>query len=245
MFKTLIIIPTFNESESIPILLSSILNLYGETVDVLVVDDDSPDGTSEIVNNISNNHSNIKIITKQEDKGFSKAYITGFQYALENEYEAVMQMDADGSHQPVYIKEMLNSLESGCDYVIGSRWVKGGGVINWPLKRKILSIGGNIYSRIMLRSKINDITGGFKAIKAELLQKMTTSTISTTGYSFQIELYLRARSLDAKICEVPIQFVERVHGASKMSMAIVKEAIKYVTVKGLTSFGRSKNHNKH
>lgn len=235
MPRILIIIPTFNESESIPILLDKIEKAREkQKIDILVVDDNSPDGTSNVVKNLQKKYSNLKLITKTEDKGFSKAYITGFKYALESKkYDIIFQMDADGSHQPVFIAAMVKKIEEGFDYVIGSRWVKGGSVVNWPLSRKILSIGGNIYARIMLRSTNKDITGGFKAIRFELLQKMRTATITTTGYSFQIELYLRAKALKAKICETPIEFIEREQGVSKMSKKIVLEAIRYVTVKGL------------
>lgn len=235
MTKILIVIPTFNESESIPILLSKIDKVnVNKNINILIVDDESPDGTSEIVEKLKNKYSNLNLITKTFDKGFSKAYITGFKYGLEqNIYDIIVQMDADGSHQPVFLESMIKKIEEGYEYVIGSRWVKGGSVVNWPFSRKILSIGGNIYARILLRSKNKDITGGFKAINVELLKKMKTETITTTGYSFQIEMYLRAKSLKAKICEVPIEFIEREKGVSKMSKKIVLEAIKYVTVRGL------------
>lgn len=233
MSKTLIIIPTFNESESLPILLEKIFTQPDIKVDVLIVDDDSPDGTSQIVKKLQKTHKNLHLITKKTDKGFSKAYITGFQYALEHNYDVICQMDADGSHQPEHLPEMFNKISEGCDYVIGSRWTKHGGVVNWPMKRKILSIGGNIYARIMLNSKVKDITGGFKAIRKETLEKLNVETISTAGYSFQIELYLRAEKTGARICETPIVFVEREHGVSKMSKAIVLEAIKYVTREGI------------
>ena len=234
MPKILIVIPTFNEAESLPILIEKIAKeTNNKETEILIVDDDSPDGTSHIVKKLQKTYPNLQLITKTEDKGFSKAYITGFQHALKGEYDIVFQMDADGSHQPVFIKNMVAKIEEGCDYVIGSRWVKGGSVVNWPLSRKILSIGGNIYARLMLKTKNKDITGGFKAIRFSLLEKMKTETITTTGYSFQIELFLRARSLKAKICETPIEFIEREQGASKMSRKIVLEAIRYVTLKGL------------
>jgi dolichol-phosphate mannosyltransferase len=235
--KTLIIIPTYNESESIEKIINLIFN-NTTNCDVLVVDDNSPDGTSSIVKKMQKTYRNLKLITKTEDKGFSKAYLTGFAYALEhkNKYETVMQMDADGSHQPKFINQLLKARGAGYTYVIGSRWTKGGGVVNWPLKRKILSKGGNIYSRLMLKSNVKDITGGFKAIDINLLELILNNPLQTQGYSFQIELYLRARSLNAYIKEVPIIFVEREQGYSKMSQAIVLEAIKYVTREGIKSF---------
>jgi dolichol-phosphate mannosyltransferase len=229
--KTIIIIPTFNESMNIEGLVKKI-NEQNIDLDILVVDDDSPDGTSDIVFEMQKVLPNLKLITKTEDKGFAKAYITGFNYAIDNGYDIVVQMDADGSHQPKFLKSMLNAVERN-DYVIGSRWIKGGSVVNWPLKRFILSRGGNMYARIMLNSNVKDITGGHKAISIELLKKMDVNSITSKGYSFQIELYLRARANGAKVVEVPIEFVEREQGVSKMSSDIVKEAMLFVTKKGL------------
>lgn len=239
MNKTLIIIPTYNECESIEKIIHGIFEQNVEC-DVLVVDDSSPDGTSQIVARMQGEYKNLKLITKTEDKGFSKAYLTGFEYALKNKelYSTVMQMDADGSHQPKFISELMHKRNHGCTYVIGSRWVKGGSVINWPMGRKVLSKCGNFYSQIMLRSKINDITGGFKAIDINLLKKILENPMTTQGYSFQIELYIRAEKMHAKICETPISFIEREQGHSKMSKEIVFEAIKYVTREGIKSLWR-------
>lgn len=227
---SLIIIPTFNEKESIVKILSGIIE-QNLNLDILVVDDDSPDGTPSIVSEFARNRKNIFLITKTTDKGFARAYITGFKYALDHGYKKVIQMDADGSHQPKYLKSLL-SQANVYDYVIGSRWVSGGQVENWPLQRKIISKAGNLYSRIMLKSKVKDITGGFKVIDASLLENMNVETIESKGYSFQIELFLRARKLNASIAEVPIVFVEREAGYSKMSSKIVIEAMLFVTKKG-------------
>ena len=239
MKKTLIIIPTFNESETIQTIIDSI---FKQTLncDVIVVDDDSPDQTSDIVKFLQKKYKNLHLITKIKDKGFSKAYLTGFEYALKHEkkYARVVQMDADGSHQPQFIPQLLQKIDEGCDYVIGSRWINGGKVVNWPLKRKILSKSGNWYARNMLKTNVRDVTGGFKAIKINLLRDMISHPLTTEGYSFQIELFLRARELQAKICEVPITFVEREQGYSKMSQKIVIEAVKYVTREGLTSVAK-------
>lgn len=236
--KYLIIMPTFNEVENIQIIIPEIFNNVEENVDVLVVDDNSPDGTSDIVANMQSIYSRLELMTKTKDKGFAKAYISGFNYAIDNAYDYVIQMDADGSHQPKFLKELIKA--SGEDkYVIGSRWVKGGSVVNWPVKRKILSLGGNLYAQVMLRSKLKDITGGFKVINVELLKDMDINSIGSKGYSFQIELMLRARKAGANICEVPIEFIEREHGVSKMSSSIVIEAMLYVTKTGIKSlFGK-------
>lgn len=231
--KYLIIMPTFNEAENVTLIIPEVFSKVSDNVDVLVVDDDSPDGTSKIVSGLKSLYPRLHLITKTVDKGFAKAYISGFNYAIDNNYDYVIQMDADGSHQPRFIRPLMNA-SLYHDYVIGSRWVKGGSVVNWPLKRKILSLGGNFYAQVMLRSKVKDITGGFKVINVNLLKKMDVDSIESKGYSFQIELMLRARKTGADFFEIPIEFVEREHGVSKMSSGIVIEAMKYVTVKGFT-----------
>lgn len=233
--RYLIIMPTFNEADNVQIIIPEIFSKVDSNVDVLIVDDNSPDGTSDIVANMQDVYPNLKLIVKTKDKGFAKAYISGFNYAIDNSYDYVIQMDADGSHQPKFLSKMISSSNKDT-YVIGSRWISGGSVVNWPLKRKVLSLGGNFYAQVMLRSKIKDITGGFKVIDVGLLKKMNVNSITNKGYSFQIELMLRARDAGAKIVEVPIEFIEREHGVSKMSTAIVLEAMKYVTVVGFRRF---------
>jgi dolichol-phosphate mannosyltransferase len=220
---TIIIIPTYNEKDSIIKILSGIL-AQKLNVDIVVVDDDSPDGTSDIVAHFIRNRSNIFLLTKTKDKGFARAYITGFSFALERGYKKVIQMDADGSHQPKYLESLLDCSDS-YSYVIGSRWTLGGEVENWPLKRKIISKAGNLYSRIMLNSKVQDITGGFKVIDADLLKQMNVHTITSKGYSFQIELKYRALRKGFSGVEVPILFEDRRVGESKMSTQIVLEAL--------------------
>lgn len=230
--KYLIVMPTFNEADNVQKIIPAIFDVVENNVDILIVDDNSPDGTSDIIANMQSIYSRLNLMTKTKDKGFAKAYISGFKYAIENAYDYVIQMDADGSHQPKFLKDLINASGEG-KYVIGSRWVKGGSVVNWPFNRKLLSLGGNFYSRIMLHSKVKDITGGFKIIPVSTLQKMGIDGIRVKGYSFQIELMLRARTTGASIVEVPIEFVEREYGVSKMSSSIVKEALIYVTQKGL------------
>ena len=236
----LIIMPTFNEADGISIMLNKLLETVSSTVDILVVDDSSPDGTSDVVANFVADYPNIKLMTKNEDKGFAKAYISGFKYALENGYKYVIQMDADGSHQPKFLPYMM-ALTGQYNYIIGSRWTTGGSVVNWPFRRLLLSKGGNLYFRIMLGARIKDATGGFKIISTELLKKMNVSTIESQGYSFQIELLLRALDAGADVTEYPIEFIERENGVSKMSKKIIVEAMKYVTLVGLKRVFKGKN----
>lgn len=228
--ETLIIIPTFNESKSIGKIIT-LINLQNINLDILVVDDNSPDGTSKIVETLQKEHKNLHLITKTKDTGFAKAYITGFEYAISKGYKKVIQMDADGSHQPKFLKDLIQASENA-DYVIGSRWTKGGSVVNWPFHRLLISRCGNLYSRIMLRTNIKDVTGGFKVIKIDTLKAINPSTMASRGYSFQIELFLKARLNGAKIVEVPIEFIEREEGVSKMSKEIVKEAMIFVSKRG-------------
>lgn len=229
--RYLIVMPTFNEKDNVKNVIPLIFNYVENNVDVLVVDDDSPDGTSHIVVELMKLYPRLFIINKTSDKGFARAYISGFEYAVRNNYDYVIQMDADGSHQPKFLPELIEASGEG-KYVIGSRWIKGGSVVNWPLRRKILSLGGNFYSRVMLRTSVKDITGGFKVIPVSMLKKMHIDEIELKGYSFQIELLIRAKNNNATIVEVPIEFVEREQGYSKMSSNIVKEALLYVTKKG-------------
>lgn len=232
--KTLIVMPTFNEAGNIEKMINSVLQVVPD-VHILVVDDDSPDGTSDIVAGVSEVYGNVHLLTKTRDKGFARAYISGFQWALDNGFDLVVQMDADGSHQPEFLPAMIAATEQ-FDYVVGSRWMRGGRVVNWPFSRLLLSKGGNWYARFMLHPKIKDVTGGFKTINASLLKRMNTSDMVSKGYSFQIELLLRALDAGARVGEVPIVFVERTVGVSKMSRRIILEAMWYVTVAGVKRF---------
>lgn len=232
--ETVVVMPTFNEAGNIEHMIESVLNVL-PNVHILVVDDDSPDGTSDIVSQLALTHVNVHLLNKKTDKGFARAYISGFKWALDNGFKRVIQMDADGSHQPEFLPEMIKkSLVS--EYVIGSRWVKGGKVVNWPLSRLVLSKGGNFYARLMLHPKVKDATAGFKIIDCSLLERMETESITSKGYSFQVELLLRALSLNATVDEVPIVFIEREVGVSKMSRKIILEAMWFVTVSGFKSF---------
>lgn len=232
--KTLIVMPTFNEAGNIENMIESVFKVI-PNIHILVVDDDSPDGTSDIVSEMMYHYRSLHLLTKVKDKGFAKAYISGFRWALDNGFERVIQMDADGSHQPVFLPSMIEASRDA-DYVIGSRWMRGGQVVNWPFSRLILSKGGNWYARFMLHPGVKDATGGFKLIKADLLKRMRTDEMVSKGYSFQIELLLRAVDAGAVKEEIPIVFVEREVGVSKMSRKIIIEAMMYVTKTGIKRF---------
>jgi dolichol-phosphate mannosyltransferase len=222
--KNIVILPTYNEKENIVKIISQIQNLKLD-LDILVVDDNSPDGTSDIVKNIPKTHNNkIFVLDRKEKNGLGKAYIAGFKWALKNNYGVIIQMDADLSHNPKYLVEMLKKIEN-FDLIIGSRYTKGGGTKGWGKIRKIISRGGGLYSKIILGSHINDLTGGFKCWKSSLLKKIQLDKVTSNGYSFQIEMNHLAEKSGAKILELPIIFTDRDNGKSKMSGKIVREAI--------------------
>ncbi len=228
--KRLVIVPTFNEVESIAALLRPLLEL---DVDVLVVDDGSSDGTIDAINEISN--SRISILQRSEKLGLGSAYRAGYAWALEKGYEEIIQMDADGSHQVSDLPAMFEAIESddAIELVIGSRWMKGGRVVNWSKRRELLSRVANKYTQALIKLGVKDSTAGFRIYKAELLKRMNLSTILSEGYCFQIEMTRRANDVGGVIKEVPITFIERAFGTSKMSLRIVIEAMLRVTYWGL------------
>lgn len=221
--KKLVIIPTYNERENISELLPVVRNL-DESPDVLVVDDNSPDGTAKVVERLAANDNQIHLLSRPGKAGLGKAYLAGFQWGLEQGYEVLVEMDADFSHRPEDLAVILKAIDDK-DFVIGSRWVTGGSTVNWGLGRKLISQGGSLYSRIILGYPIRDWTGGFNAWKAETLRKMNLGVVRSEGYSFQIELKYRALRAGCKGLEIPISFVDRRVGQSKMSSRIVLEAL--------------------
>jgi dolichol-phosphate mannosyltransferase len=223
--RALIIIPTYNERENIEKLLSLIFKQNKE-LHVLVVDDNSPDKTYEVVNRLQQQEYNGRLyLLKRSGKlGLGTAYVEGFKWALQREYDYVFEMDADFSHNPVYINDFLTNIK-GNDIVLGSRYIKGGGVKNWGIFRRIISYGGSLYSRIILGINYRDLTGGFKCFTRNALEKIGLDTIKSNGYSFQIELTYRAHLKKMKIKEIPIIFEDRTIGKSKMSKKIFLEAI--------------------
>jgi len=222
--------PTYNESESIRKIAGGLLEIVKD-VDLLIVDDNSPDGTGKIADEMAAANPRVHVLHRTEKNGLGPAYLAGFAWGFEHGYEYLVEMDADGSHRPQDLPKLIAAAPNS-DLVIGSRWVKGGKVVNWPFRRELLSRGGNLYAQFMLASRVRDMTAGFRIYKAELLNRMNLADLSARGYSFQVEMTRKAQQVGAKITEVPITFVEREHGVSKMSQSIVVEAMMLVTKLG-------------
>ena len=221
--RTLIISPTYNERKNIQSLIEQVFDL-DSTYHLLIIDDNSPDGTAKKVEELQKEHSNLHLKNRPGKAGLGTAYLYGFQWALDKGYDSIVQIDADLSHDPNDIPKLLANL-SNHELVIGSRYVEGVSVVNWPIRRLILSYGANYYSRFITGMPINDGTGGFKAWSASLLNKIKLNEVRSQGYSFQIEMNFRAWRLGASIKEEPIIFVDRTIGESKMSSTIMYEAI--------------------
>ena len=232
--RVLTIIPTYNEIESLPRTLDR-LRAVAPATDVLVVDDNSPDGTGAAADAIAAADSAVHVLHRQGKEGLGAAYIAGFRWGLDAGYDVLVEMDADGSHQPEELQRLLDALDRGADMVKGSRWIRGGKVVNWPLHRKLLSLGGSLYSRILLGVQVKDITGGFNAFRAETLKEIDLESVESVGYCFQVDLTWKTLKAGLDVREVPITFVEREFGDSKMSGGIVLESIILVTKWGLRS----------
>lgn len=237
MPRALVIIPTYNERESIDAIIARVLDA-DDRVDVLVVDDASPDGTGALADAIAAREPRVTVLHRAGKLGLGTAYLEGFRIALDRGYDAALEFDADGSHPAGRIPAMLDELDRGADLVIGSRWVPGGRTENWPLDRILLSRCASIYARTLLRSRIRDITAGFRCYRAEVVRAILDARISSNGYCFQIEAAWLAERLGMTVVEVPITFVERQEGASKMSRAIVVEAVWRVFAWGLGAWMR-------
>jgi dolichol-phosphate mannosyltransferase len=228
----LVIVPTWNEVSSIASVVERLFERAGDRVELLVVDDGSPDGTAEVVRSLSAGRPAIHLLVRAGKRGLGTAYQEGFAWALERTYEAVVEMDADGSHEPGDVVRLLDAL-AGADLVIGSRYVAGGRIADWGLLRRALSRAGNTYARLWLGLAIRDSTSGFRAYRSSLLAHLDPATVRSEGYAFQIEMALRAAAGGARVVEIPITFTERTAGRSKMSRAIVLEALARVSWWGL------------
>jgi dolichol-phosphate mannosyltransferase len=221
--KSLIITPTFNELENIRKLIPDLLGRY-ENIDILIVDDNSPDGTGIFVEELSQKNERIKLIKREKKLGLGTAYIAGFKYALQHDYDYIFEMDADFSHDPNEIKNFLLATKK-YDLVLGSRYVRGVNVINWPMRRLLLSYFANKYTRFITGMPVQDATGGFKCFSKKVLESINLNKVKSNGYAFQIEMTFKAWKKGFNVGEIPIIFVDRVKGTSKMSKKIVREAI--------------------
>ena len=227
-----VIIPTYNEQENLERIVTAVRAAVPDA-DLLIVDDNSPDGTGDLADKLALADEHMQVLHRTEKAGLGAAYLAGFGWALDRGYGALVEMDADGSHDPAELPALLAALATA-DLVVGSRWVKGGVVRNWPRSREILSRGGNAYARLALRLSVHDATGGYRAYRADALRDLGLHNVKSQGYCFQIELTARAAQAGKVIAEVPITFTERTQGSSKMSKAIVAEALLRVTQWGVT-----------
>ena len=236
----LVVVPTYNEIESLGAILDRIRAAV-PAADILVVDDGSPDGTGRLADGRAAADPAISVLHRAEEDGLGRAYLAGFAIAASRGYAFVVEIDADGSHDPAELPVMIQLARGGADLVLGSRWVPGGSVRNWPRLRQAISRGGNAYSRIALRSGIHDITSGFRVFRTSALGWIDSATVSSQGYCFQVEMAWRVEQSGLTVVEHPITFVERANGTSKMHAGIVGEALVRVTQWGLAArFGRSR-----
>jgi dolichol-phosphate mannosyltransferase len=234
--SVLVVIPTYNERENLAPLLAR-LHAAVPDAHVLVVDDASPDGTGELADDLAAADPRVHVLHRPGKAGIGAAYTAGFEWALRRDYGVIVEMDADGSHAPEELPRLLDALRGrqrgGADLVLGSRYVPGGRVVNWPWYREWLSRGGNLYCRLALGARISDITGGYRAYRSRVLEKLPLDEVASQGYCFQVDLAWRAAQAGFRVTEVPITFTERVAGQSKMSGGIVREALWRVTLWGL------------
>lgn len=244
--RTLVIIPTYNERENIGPIVARVRSAVPDA-EVLVVDDSSPDGTGELAEELAASDANVHVLHRAGKEGLGAAYRDGMRWALDAGYDRIVEMDADGSHRPEQLPSLLAALRggaadaspgAGADLVLGSRWVPGGGVVNWPARRRLLSRGGSAYSRLALGIPARDVTGGYRAFTADALRRIHFADVESQGYCFQIDMLRRAYAAGLTVAEVPITFVERERGASKMTGGIVAEAMLRVTGWGITGLPR-------
>lgn len=228
--KILVVMPTYNERENVANMVPAVLSALPDA-HILIVDDSSPDGTAEVVKEMQKENPQLHLLLRKKKEGLGRAYVAGFQWGIVNGFDGLIEMDADFSHRPQDLTKIVEGLRRpDVDFVVGSRYVNGGGVTAWSLGRKAISRGGSLYARLILGFPINDWTGGFNAYKKNVLQKIGMENIRSNGYSFQIELKYRSLKAGFRGQEVPIQFAERAAGKSKMSAKIVLEALLKVWV---------------
>ncbi len=229
--RCLVVVPTYNEAENIELVLDRV-RASAPTLDVLVVDDGSPDGTGELADKVATHDDSVQVLHREAKAGLGAAYLAGFAWGLARGYDVLIEMDADGSHLPEQLPRLLEALPEA-DLVLGARWVPGGRVVNWPRRRMLLSRGGNLYARLALGLPLHDATGGFRAFRRTVLEKVGLDQVTSQGYCFQVDLARRTYQAGFRVVEVPITFVEREYGESKMSGDIVREALVNVTRWGI------------
>lgn len=228
--RVLVVVPTYNEADNVRIIVER-TRIAVPAVHILVADDNSPDGTGRIADQLAAGDDRVHVLHRPGKQGLGAAYVAGFRWGHDHDFDAVVEMDADGSHAPEELPRLLDALREA-DVVLGSRYVPGGKVVNWPRRRELLSRGGNLYSRVALGVDLRDITGGYRAYRMPVIDKIDTETIASQGYCFQIDLAWRAYRSGFRIAEVPITFAERERGHSKMDSTIVREALLRVGVWG-------------
>jgi len=229
--RVVMVIPTYNEALNLGPLLERLRRLQPD-VDVLVVDDGSPDGTGELADAVAAEDPRVTVLHRSVKEGLGAAYLHGFEVALERGYDVIGEMDADGSHQPEQLQSLLDAL-ADADLVIGSRWVPGGSIVNWPRRRELLSRGGNFYTRHLLGVRVRDATAGYRLFRRTTLERIDLDQVESAGYVFQADLALRTLKAGLRVVEVPIEFVERERGESKMSPDVAIESLKRITRWGL------------
>ena len=229
--RMIMVVPTYNEAENLVWIVERLLRAVPET-DVLVVDDGSPDGTGELADALAAREGRVRVVHRSEKAGLGAAYLHGFAVALELGYDVVGEMDADGSHQPEQLPRLIEALGQA-DLVIGARWVRGGSVVNWSAFRRALSLGGNLYARVLLGIPVHDVTAGFRLFRATTLRSIDLGTVESVGYCFQADLTLRTVRAGLRVVEVPIEFLERERGESKMDSTVAVESLRRITRWGL------------
>ncbi|MEN3537384.1 polyprenol monophosphomannose synthase [Microbispora sp. ZYX-F-249] len=233
--RVLVIVPTYNERENLPMITRRLREALPD-VHLLVADDNSPDGTGRIADELAETDDHVHVLHRTSKQGLGAAYIAGFRWGLAEGYDVLVEMDADGSHQPEELHKLLDAVTDGADLAIGSRWVPGGKTVNWPFSRELLSRGANTYVRLVLGIPVRDATAGFRAYRAATLEKIGLDDVESQGYCFQVDLTLRTVRQGLRVREMPITFVERTVGSSKMSRRIIIEAFWRVAVWGVTGF---------
>jgi dolichol-phosphate mannosyltransferase len=226
--RVLVIIPTYNERENLPLIIGRVRSA-APAAHVLVADDASPDGTGQVADHLASDDEHLHVLHRPGKAGLGAAYLDGFGWGSAHGFDVLVEMDADGSHQPEQLASLLERIDAGADVVLGSRWVAGGSVLNWPRHRKVISRVGNAYTRLALGIQLHDATGGYRAYRTSALEKIGLNGVQSQGYCFQVDLAWRAVQAGLRVDEVPITFVERTLGASKMNQAIVIEALLRVT----------------